>query len=131
MSAEHLEDVLSESPLKEWQKQELRTASDKTEYFRKAIYCHRSADAENSWRDFRRYMLKNGIFIPEPLEGKFLQLGDLLWDALKEHQANEEHEVRPRLNAQRSELNEKGEALRQALESDVQQRLWSVKALDV
>jgi hypothetical protein len=129
MSEAHLEEFLEGSPLAGWQKAELREASDKNSYYRKVNYWHHAA--REAYREFSNYPMRNEIFIPEPLKLKFSELGDLLWDALIEHEGNEEYEIRPRERGKQKALNGEGQDLLKAIEKDVQDRLWSIHATDV
>jgi hypothetical protein len=131
MSEAHLEEFLEGSPLAGWQKAEFRDASDKNNYYPKAIYWHHAARAREAYREFSNYPMRNEIFIPEPLKLKFSELGDLLWDALIEHEGNEEYEIRPRERGKQKALNGEGQDLLKAIEKDVQDRLWSIHATDV
>jgi hypothetical protein len=131
MSERHLEEFLEGSLLAGWQKEELKEASDQNSYYQKAIYWHHAARAREAYREFSTYLMQNGIFIPEPLKSKFTDISDLLWDALVEHEANEEYEIRPREREKHKALNGKGQDLLKAIEADVQGRLWSVHATDI
>ncbi|GEO14433.1 hypothetical protein [Microvirga aerophila] len=131
MSDAHLEEFLANSPLAGWQKAELHESYDKHEYYRKAIYWHHAARAREAFRDFNVYLMQNGIFIPDPLKSKFTEFSDILWNALIEHEGNEELEIRPRERGKQKALNGKGQELLKAIEKDVQDRLWSIHATDV
>jgi hypothetical protein len=131
MSDPHMDEFLDGSPLDGWQKAELRDASDKNAYYRKAIYWHDKARAREAYREFSTYLMQNGIFVPEPLKSKFTEISDILWDAMVEHEANEEYEIRPREREKQKSLNEKGKGLLKDIEKDVQDRLWSIHATDV
>jgi hypothetical protein len=131
MSEAHMEEFLESSPLAGWQKAELKEARDKNKSYQKAIYWHNAARARDGYREFSTYLMRNGIFIPEPLKSKFTELSDLLWDALIEHEMNEEHEFRPRHREKQKDLDTKGPNLLKAIETDVQGRLWSLHATEI
>jgi hypothetical protein len=131
MTEARLEEFLKSTPLTDWQKDELRAARDKHKNYVDAIYWHNAAQAKNTYREFSTYFKKNGIFIPEPLKSKFAEISDMLWDAIVEHEANTEYDIRPRERGKWKALTEKGPELMKAIEADVQSRLWSSHVTEV
>jgi len=62
------------------------------------------------------------------LKQKFTEIGDLAWGALMEHKINHVMKVwreRPRL----AKFEEQGDAMLNALETEIQKRLWSDASL--
>jgi hypothetical protein len=78
MNDEQLEEFLSDAPLENWQKSELRASSDKVAYYMKAVFHHRLAGCRDACRDHHVYVLKNGIFMPPEIRSKFNEIEDLI-----------------------------------------------------
>lgn len=129
VSPAQLEDFLDSSFLANWQKDEIRSTEKRTDYYRKASNWHRISEARTTCRDFHIYFKKNGIFIPEAIKSQFSHLDKLIYDALVEHEINEQEDLRPRLRDSLKQLSQ-AEALMAALEQDVQRRLWSATKVD-
>jgi hypothetical protein len=90
-----------------------------------AVYWHRLVDTRTVVMEAHPYIMKNGIFLPLHLKGKFLALSDLVWEALMENQSNEQHDIRPRKMDKQNELRQNGEVMLRDLETEVYRRLWS------
>ncbi|WP_210482929.1 hypothetical protein [Microvirga antarctica] len=129
MTLPQLEEFLAGSPLTGTQREELRASHDKLEYYQKAIFWHHLDKCRSSCREFNVYLLKNGIFMPAEMKAKFTRLEELIWDALVEHEVNEEHNAIPRERTKQKLLAVDGKTLLKVLEQDVQERLWSVQQL--
>ena len=124
MGAAQQEEFIKNCQLQEWQKEELRKEQDKTGYYQKEIYWYKSSQADQKSRDAYTYLIKNGIFINEGLRGKLSEIHDIFWEALAEHQTNEEYGVRPRSDKKIEKLNKEGDGLMKALEREIHERLW-------
>lgn len=125
MSAAHLEEFLSKSPLENWQKDELRSASDLNRYYQDAIFWHHAGIARKACRKSAVYLLRNGIFMPPALKEKFHKIEKLAWSALVEHELNKAHDIRPMQREEMQRLLKDGDPLMKELEAEVQKRLWS------
>lgn len=124
MGAAQQEEFIANCQLQEWEKEELRQEREKTKYYQKAIFWHKLHQANEKSRDAYTYLIKNGIFISEDLRQKFSTIHDLFWNALTEHQMNEEHYVRPRSREKIGKLSSDGDELVKTLERDIHERLW-------
>ena len=129
MNDEQLAELLENSFLLKWQKAELQKVADKNRYYMKAVGWHNISKARDSCREFHAYLLKNGIFIPEPMKAKFLELDQIIFSALVEHELNHEEIGGPRLQDGLKTLLGKGAEVLKSLEADVQGRLWKSEAL--
>lgn len=129
MSTQQLEEHLARSELFESQKQAVRESKDRTRTYQKEIYWHRKRAVEDHVRKFSRSLRFNGIFVPEEIKAKFELAADIIWNALTEHEINEEHEPRPRERKAQLRLNDEGKTLLVDIEKDVQARLWSIAGL--
>jgi hypothetical protein len=125
MNEEHLEEFLKNCHLMEWQKTELRAARDKTRYYGDAIAWRNLGEARRSYGKFHLYFQKNGIFIQEKLKSQFLSLGLLLRQVLAEREVSMNHPQTANKFEKGMELHESGQKLLNALEAEVQNRLWS------
>ena len=128
MTEEHINEYLKNTPLQEWEKAELMAQTDKTKFFMKRIFWYRLSDAKAACREHHTYLKKSGIFIPTDVKEKFYELDTLMWDALGEHQANEEIGQLPRMREKIDAFRKKGPELLTALEQQVQTRLWNAQS---
>jgi hypothetical protein len=124
MNPAHQKEFIDSSPLQGWQKEELAKEKNKTDFYRKQIFWHKLDEAQRKSRDASIFLVKNGIFIQEQIREKLTKMSDLIWNALVEHQINEEHDMRPRERKSVGRLNDEGEPLMKALEADIHRRLW-------
>jgi hypothetical protein len=60
---------------------------------------------------------------------KFYELDTLIWDALTEHEINEQMQQVPRMQDKIKALTQKGPKLLEALEQRVQGRLWNSQSI--
>ena len=89
MTGPQLDEFLEDSFLTKWQRDEIKAATKKTEYYIKAIFFHRYDQARAACRELHVYVLKNGIFMPRDMKEKFDKISDLVWKALVEHEINQ------------------------------------------
>ncbi len=123
MVPQQREEFIASCQLLEWQKAELRQTNEKNKVYQKYLFWNNLSDAQNNSRDAYTYLIKNGIFITDEIRAKFSAVHDLVWNALIEHQMNEENNIIPRKREQIGKLSE-GEELMKELEHVVHQRLW-------
>jgi hypothetical protein len=129
MSEAHLEEFLSKSALPEWDKDQLRAAEDRTEYYAKRLDWRRQSEAEEACGKHHIYLKKSGIFIPSEVRNKFYELDALMWDALVEHRVNKEVGQIPLMNSKVDAFRSQGTELLNGLERVVQRRLWNPPSL--
>jgi hypothetical protein len=131
MTDAQMEEFLSTSELLGTQREAVRTSTRerRTEVYRKEIYWHRNAKVETTLREFSRYLKFNGIFVLPAIKEKSARLEKLLWDALLEHQTNEQDDVKPRMRESTKLLSQEGPRLSDEIEQLVQERLWMVTEL--
>jgi hypothetical protein len=130
MSSGQLAEFLSKSPLAKWEQEELKVATDKTEYYAKHIVGYLLSDTFAAYNNYGAYIRKNGIFIERSLHDKFHQVERLMIDALTEQQIRI---TQPQDHLDKweklAELDRKGRPLIEALEREVQGRLWSASSV--
>lgn len=133
MSAGRLVEFLDGGPLSETQKADITNAapSDRLNRYIRTIFWHRAKRARDAYSDFLGYLTKNGIFIHPDIKSKFMQLSDLLWEALHEREFVEQHGAVGDPTVTKAHLlGSEGKALMEAIEKDVQARLWNARTLD-
>jgi hypothetical protein len=124
MNPTQREEFLKESKLANWQQSELMASSDKNKYYQKAIFFHRSSECRNKCRELHVYTKSKGIFLPEDIRDAFIKLDGIIWNALIEHEINEEEEIRPRERSSMIVFDSTGKQLLDEIESLVRRRLW-------
>lgn len=82
MTADQLEEFLSETDLQSTEKQAIRNASDKSKRYQEIIFWHRLHTVKSGIQKLQQCIAKNGIFFPPELEEKLDKLSDHLWSAV-------------------------------------------------
>jgi len=124
INEEILESFLEDTPLKEFQKSEIRSATRKTEKYIEQIYFHERNDNKDNIYKYRDYLKKNGIFIPREIKMKFLELEDILYEASRQHELNHEENIKPRLKDKIDFFHKEGEKILDDLEEIVEKSVW-------
>lgn len=127
MSPDQLIEFLEKCPLDNWEKEEIKKQSKKTDYYTKAHDRHKAWEARKTYVDFYTYFRKNGVFIREEIKSKFDAIADLTHGALVEYEIGLQHKDFALWEARRK-LSSEGGALMKALENEVQSRLWDSQA---
>src|SRR5262249_46969636 len=115
--------------LTEWQKSELKAASDKSKYYGDVVAWFDLQDARKAYGEFHFYFLKHGIFIHEGLKSQFAYFDNLFHEVLVERELSLQHKDWAQKFEKGMRLHEEGRQKLSALESDVQRRLWNSKEL--
>jgi hypothetical protein len=123
MSDVQLEEFITGCALAEWQKQELRVADNKTEYYRLSNSWLRLHDCKIKARDAFVYLKKYGIFLREDIRSKLLALSDLAWGALVEYELNLNEHFEPKMRTDIVKFQEQAELLMSEVESEIRQRV--------
>jgi len=119
-----LDEFLEDSNfLTKWQREEIKSATQKADYYIKAVFYHRAGQARAACREQHVYVLKNGIFMPRGMKEKFDRISELVWKALVEHEVSTG--IVPRMTAARDALDSEGEPLMKALEAEIHGTLWT------
>jgi hypothetical protein len=125
MSTEQVDQFVTECPLLEWQKEELRHTSGKTSYYSKAIFWNRLNDARRVSLEARNFIAKSGIFIQRSIVEKMEKLDDMVFSALTEKEFNEAHGIIPFKLTDQEALHKEGKVLLKELEELVHERIWA------
>lgn len=129
MSIPQQNEFIASCLLKDWEKIQLREIEKKNTFYQEKIFWHDLHNAQTKARDAYTYLIKNGIFVDDDIRTKFSTLHDLIWEALTEHQFNEEHHIRPRHREKVQPFMATGENLMKELERVIHERLWPVESI--
>jgi hypothetical protein len=124
MSPEQLAEFIDKSSLRQWQKEELRKASSKTDYYQMASRWVRLWEVRDLYRNYFIYQRKNGIFIRAEIKVLFKVISDLIQEALFEYEFELQHGADFRQWEARTKFSKQSDQLLEGLEQVVQQRLW-------
>ncbi len=124
MTPEQLSEFLEKCPLDRWEKERVKTESQKTDYYTRAIDYHKAWEARKTYVDFYQYYRKNSIFIRDEIKAKFDTLSELTNGALVEHELWLSDRRNFNIWDSRRKLGTEGAPLLKGLEQDVQERLW-------
>lgn len=130
MPGAQLEEFLTICSFSNWQKMELRDATNKNEVYQKHIFWHHLGDAQSKANDGYTYFVRNKIFIDHEIRAQLSVIHDLMWGALSEHQSNEQHGILPRQRQKIDDFLSNGEVLLTKLEILVHRRVWPVDRLN-
>ena len=127
MTIPQLEEFLARCSLATWEKDEIKTQADKKQYYIDHVLSSRLVEARKHAADAHFYIIRNGIFLPLDLSDKFLKLSGMVWEALMEHQQQEEHKDVPGTMNRRNFLHENGADFLKELEGAVHHSLWNTQ----
>lgn len=82
MSEPQLEEFLKDCCLYDWEKDELRSSTNKTDYYIKHVYGHDLQAVKTAYREFHTYLTKNKVFLSTEVKQHLSKIDDLMWDAL-------------------------------------------------
>ncbi len=141
MSEVRFSEFVETSELLGWQKDELRQGSDRNDRYRKLKFWYRLHSVKNSHADFHNYFISRGIFVQPELKEKIRALSNMkekiralsnmMYDAFTEREFDEAESLPGEGRfAKRDRLQREGPGQLQAIEKDVQARLWEANKLD-
>ncbi len=125
MAPAELDQFIRECSLEEWQKDELKSVSEKTRYYIQKITWRRLSEARSVSFEARSFVTKHGIFMQREIIKEFERLDDMIFKALIEKQFNEEYPEPPLKRDDQKTLHTNGKVLLNELEARVHARLWS------
>jgi hypothetical protein len=91
MQPKQFEEFLEKCDLLDWQKSELRGASNKTKYYGDAIYWHRLFQAQSAHRAADIALSRNGIFVTDDIKNKLNEILSTVRGAQIEDSINHEN----------------------------------------
>ncbi len=131
MSEPQYTEFLGRSELLSWQKEELLKASNRNCLYQKMIFWHRLDGVKSAHADFHNYFISKGIFIQPELKERIRALSNMMYDAFRERELYEMVPVQGDIQFMKADhLQNEGLAELQAIEKDVQARLWEANKLD-
>jgi hypothetical protein len=129
MSEPQLEALIAKSRFQDWQKDEIRAASDVSKKYNEIHELYNLADAKKACTDSSRYLGVQGIFVESELRKKMDRLNQLIWNSLIEDESNKQFDMRER--AQASALRDEGVPLRDDLETAIHRRIWPAAKVEL
>lgn len=122
---------LARSELADWEQAELREGRDRNGRYQKMIFWHQLHKVVELHADFHNYFISKGIFIQPELKERIRALSNMMYDAFRERQLDAENPVfgEDRF-AKGDQLQREGPGELQAIEKEVQARLWEANKLD-
>ncbi len=130
MTGRRLDEFLEGTQLANWQKDELRSATDKNRYYADALQWQGLNCASKARNRFHSYIIKNGIFIPDDIREKFFAINDLMIHAFVERQMSLSYpNLEQKFDAAQA-LSRQGAPIVEVLQKDLHDRLWSSTKTD-
>jgi hypothetical protein len=123
MNAAQQEEFIKECALAEWQKQELRGAKDKTEYYRASYSWLRLHECKLKVKDAFVHLKKHGIFMSEDIRNKLLVINNLAWGAVVEFELNLDERFEPKQSEDTVKFRKDAESLMSDVEIDIRKRV--------
>jgi len=123
MSNSQLEEFLRNARIYDFEKDELRKADNKVEYFIDVIFWHRLNDANRALSDFHLYIQKNQIFLSYDLKEQFMKIDEKIWDVLITRETSYEYKDRKMWSEITKKMREEIAPIKQKIEELVQKRL--------
>jgi hypothetical protein len=112
----------SDTGLLDYQKEELRKASDRTKYYREALEWNRFCDANEKQTDFHNYLVEHRIFMTVELRQKFRAVDECLSTALHDYRAGHKLSNQTMVNSARKRVQDLRPVLDE-VEQAIQKRL--------
>ncbi len=128
MQKTQFDEMLATSRLREWEKEELRNATDKTSYYAKAIFWHELRDARLAHQAFETYLAKKGVFMSPELEAKFSQISTIIRGALIEKEVGGESKFDYYKDTDNTMLRKQGPGIIGNIRRMVRGTLWDSKS---
>jgi len=124
-------EFLDASELPEWQKQELRGCKDTNRRYQEMIFWHRLQKVADFHAEFHNYFIAKGIFIQPELKEKIRDLSNMMYDAFNERALDHANPMLGQDRFAKGDLfQHEGPSKLEAIETDVQARLWHANKLD-
>lgn len=122
---------VDECDLVDWEKDELRRSDNRNSNYQKIIFWHRLGKVKRTHAEFHNYFIDHGIFIQPELKEKIRTLSNMMYDAFTERELAEQYPTQGEDRLTKGDrLHRDGPAALQAIEKEVQSRLWDANKLD-
>lgn len=127
-----LEDFLADTVLSDHEKEEVRTATDKTKKYAELA---KWDNLRNTWKyyfKFASYLQSKGIFVQSVLKADMEALRTMMWDAIREKEFDMQHPgMMESRTVKAAQLKADGPPLRDRIGSDIHNRLWTSASLPI
>jgi hypothetical protein len=118
-----LEDFIDKIGFANCHKDELRSATDKEEYYYKCSFWYELKNATTTYHDFHNFINLNKIFLSKELGKKFNEIDMLLWTALKNSEISEQMNDLNTIISAYKDLQSQCDQLLTYIESMIQERI--------
>jgi len=128
MSSIALDEFLDKSKLQEYEKQELKKAQNKIEFYQECIFGYNYAEAHKEFSEFHNFIVRNRIFFSSDLQEKFTKIDDIMWSAIIDRKVGyqaKDHEMWIKAYKQ---IRDEVEPIKKEIEILVQKRLHFAEA---
>jgi hypothetical protein len=131
MQSAQFSEFIGKSELPDWQKEELRECKDRNDRYQEMIFWHRLQKVVDCHAEFHNYFISKGIFIQLDLKEKIRDLSNMMYDAFNERAFDQRNPILGEGRFAKGDLLQReGLGKLQAIEADVQARLWHANKLD-
>lgn len=130
MSSQQLDDFLDNSPLRDWERIQVRVSNDMNAEYVDLIYWHRNSKSMSALREASGALARSGIFIEDDVRGQLSEIVDHVHTALVESQINTTcPPLSPadRLKDGERWMREVGPRVLEKAETAIKDRLWDRK----
>jgi hypothetical protein len=128
MSSVALDEFLDKSKLQDYEKQELKKAPDKLEYYQECIFRYKYVDAHKEFSEFHNFIVRNRIFFSSDLQEKFIKIDDIMWSAIIDRKVGYEAKDHEMWTKAYKQIRDEVEPIKKEIEILVQQRLHFAEA---
>ena len=122
-----LEEQLAAQTWVESQKQNVRNAdrSERNKVYDDIQFWYKLGDVKRTFGEFQKCIAANGIFYPPAIKANLKSIETMLWSAIVSKEVGKEAEDWKLQNQGWTKLKDEAEALRDAIEIDIRERLES------
>jgi hypothetical protein len=126
MTPAHLDDFLAKSDMADFQKDELRSGTDKTRRHMKIRFWYDLNETQRKYSEFNNAFVSKSIFLQREIKAPMQELRDMMYDALSEKKFEEQYQD-PRAGRfdKCDTLRKEGPQKLEEIGEKVRERLWS------
>lgn len=123
LGAESLNNFLSKTELQEFEKQEMREAKDKNEYFQNWLFWHTYGVVRKKFYKFHTFIDSNRIFFSSDLQKKFTKIDEIMWSAIINRKVGYQAKKHEMWTIAYKKIKDDVEPIKKEIEALVQKRL--------
>lgn len=125
MKPQELEHFLSLQDIPEYQKDDIRNASQKLDIYIGIRFWQSYNLVDQKRLDFDQYFLMNRMFVSKTIRGEIKSLSDIMWEALSEKKYEEQYpNPRPNRWEKCDKLRQEGSLIFDNIDQSIGERLW-------